>query len=104
MKPVDYRNETWRDIEARVTGLRREVYEALRVHGPCTTRDLALRCRIDLLTVRPRVTELCELDLAEVVDGKGGEGVYAARSVEDAASDFFAKWHAAHETQLTLGL
>jgi len=79
MKPIDYRNETWRDVESRFAeSLRRQVYRALEQHGPCTTRQLAERSHFDILSVRPRVTELYQLGLAELANPEagGGEGIY----------------------------
>lgn len=79
MKAVDFRNQTFEGIRARLGGLRREVYAGLVVHGPCTTRELARLTGIDILTVRPRVTELCLIyGLARCVSGHDGEGIYAA--------------------------
>lgn len=78
MKPVDLRNETWADIQGRVTEDRQAVYERLQRCGPCTTRDLADLMQWDILNVRPRVTELCDLFLAECVGKEGREGLYMA--------------------------
>ena len=79
MKPIDFRNNTWADVQDRFAeGLRREVYRALETHGPSTTRDLAERSGIDILSLRPRVTELYQLGLVELQnpESRGGEGVY----------------------------
>ena len=80
MEPVDYRNATWEAICGRVAGQRSTVYLALTTHGPCTTRELARRSGIDILSVRPRVTELVQLGWAtiEETDGRGLEGTYRA--------------------------
>lgn len=78
MKPVDYRNENWLNIRNRMQGQRQRVYGELVKHSPCTTRRLAGASGIDLLTVRPRVTELVELGMAECIGGTKGEGVYRA--------------------------
>jgi hypothetical protein len=68
MKPVDYRNETFASLKTRLADLRLEAYDALKVHGPCTTEALARAMRpndpLFVLTVRPRVTELCQLGFA----------------------------------------
>ena len=73
MKPVDYRNETFAGLKAKwLVDLRLEVLEGLKVHGPCTTKQLAAAMRpadpLFLLDVRPRVTELCQLGFAVLVD------------------------------------
>lgn len=55
------------------------VYEAWVVYGPGTTRQLAIKSGIDLLTFRPRTTDLCDLGLVELVDSeRGSEGIYQA--------------------------
>jgi hypothetical protein len=76
MTPVDIRNETWASIQERLTSDRRKVWEAYLMYGPCTTADLAARCGMDKLTVRPRTTELYDLMLVELVGKKGHEGIY----------------------------
>ena len=90
MQPIDYRNATWADVRGRVTRLRQAVYEALLAHGPCTTRELAHAAGLDLLTVRPRVTELIDLGWAELADedAPGHEGIYRALSESDARQLF----------------
>lgn len=104
MKPIDYRNETWADIVLRVEGLRRDVYRELQQHGACTTRQLAQKSGIDLLTVRPRVTELYQLGLVELVNAEpgAGEGVYQAVSWIVAMHNFEKARTAATEKQLSL--
>jgi predicted ArsR family transcriptional regulator len=104
MQPIDYRNETWEDVQKRVEGLRRQVYHALQKHGPCTTRQLAEKCGIDLLTVRPRVTELYQLGLAQLANPEpgGGEGVYQAVNIIIARHNFERERAAALDRQLTL--
>ena len=91
MDPVDYRNATWDAICGRVAGLRSATYLALLLHGPCTTRDLARKSNFDLLTIRPRVTELIQLGFALLVEdagGRGTEGTYRALSVVEAQALF----------------
>lgn len=85
MKPIDIRNENWESVRGRASGLRLVVWDALAKRGPATTRQLAEFAGIDLLTVRPRVTELVELGLVEIV-GKvhRGEGLYAAVPPDEA--------------------
>lgn len=58
----------------------------LQNHGPCTTRQLAERSKVSIFTVRPRVCELVDLGMAELVGREGREGVYAAVSSEDLAA------------------
>lgn len=84
MRPVDIRNEQWADIQRWLEGDRMNVHEALRSGGPATTRELAERMGFDLLSVRPRVTELFQLGLVRLARRDGREGVYEAVSVEEA--------------------
>lgn len=81
MKAIDFRNATFESIRKDLEGLRLQVYEAWMKHGPCTTRQLAQHCGIDLLTVRPRTTELVQLGLLEPCEARPEnidphEGVY----------------------------
>jgi hypothetical protein len=85
MKPIDYRNETFADIRARIGALQERIYAGFVKYGPCTTRELAdlisePHKRIDLLTVRPRTTELFQLGYVELAypDLPSREGVYQA--------------------------
>jgi predicted transcriptional regulator len=104
MKPIDFRNETWRDVELRVEGLRRDVYYALAKAGACTTRQLAEKSGIDLLTVRPRVTELYQIGLVELVNEEsgGGEGIYRTIPWPVARANFDKLKLNAAEKQLNL--
>ncbi len=89
MKPVDYRNETWADIQDRLNGDRMAVYLALSRVGPCTTIDLAAAMDKPVTSVRPRETELFDLDLAELADSeRRREGVYRAVAIEVARRRF----------------
>ena len=105
MKPVDLRDMTWRDLQERVEGERQDVLEALRRMGPRTTRALAAEMGRDILTVRPRVTELGQLGAVALVGAEGREGVYRALGVGEWA-DWFAreKDAATRGEQMELGL
>lgn len=76
--PIDFRNETYEGLRQKLPRLRREVYAAWVVHGPGTTRQLAARSGIDILTFRPRTTELVQVGLVKCIGGEEGEGVYQA--------------------------
>lgn len=87
LTPLDFSKANLADIQKRVTKLRLAVYEALLKHGPCTTRELATAMERDLLTVRPRVTELLELGLVALVgDERTHEGTYRALTWSEAAA------------------
>lgn len=108
MKPIDYRNETFERLQERMNRNRRLVLDALRIHGPCTTRELAARMGWDILNVRPRVTELCQLGFAvidEDAPGRKSEGTYRALSDAEALALFSERARAARsesQTQLKL--
>jgi predicted ArsR family transcriptional regulator len=81
MRPVDIRNATFDELRGALGELREAVLRALEAHGPCTTRRLAEASGIDLLTVRPRVTELVQMGAAELAGAeRRREGVYRART------------------------
>ncbi|MBM3855339.1 MAG: hypothetical protein FJ399_19660 [Verrucomicrobia bacterium] len=87
MNPVDFRDITFSALKARgLEGLRGRVLAAWVAHGPCTTRQLATKSGIDLLTLRPRTTELLELGLVRLSDLQPakGEGTYRAASESEA--------------------
>lgn len=90
MQPIDYRNATWSDIQGTLQGKRLEVLSAWREHGPGTTREVAERAGMDLLTFRPRTTELVQIGLVVVMDEDAGghEGVYRGLSDEEALTAF----------------
>lgn len=75
---TELRDQVFRNLQERLSGLRLRVWENLTIWGPTTTRILAQRSGIDILTVRPRVTELVECGLAELTEMRDGEGVYVA--------------------------
>jgi len=89
MKPIDFRNTNFEALREQLDGLRAAALRAWREHGPGTTREVAMRAGMDLLTFRPRTTELMEMGLVSIVmeeDGKPQrrqrEGVYAATTLE----------------------
>jgi hypothetical protein len=90
MKPTDYRNETWDSLQARMKDSLCAVLTAWRTHGPGTTREVAARSGIDILTFRPRTTELHQLGFVTLDDGSNGrrEGVYRAFSDDEALAEF----------------
>jgi hypothetical protein len=106
MKPIDYRNETWESLQERLSGLRQSVYQAWQAYGPGTTREVAQKAGIDILTFRPRTTELFQMGFVEVVDDAEsvGEAVYQAVWVMTVRDRFHASQQSAScqkELQLT---
>jgi len=57
----DLRGIGFAEVRSRITGNRLEVYSRLLAHGPATCTELAAAMGWDKCSVRPRVTELCEL-------------------------------------------
>jgi len=105
VKPIDFRNETWASVQDRLSGLREVVYRGLEAHGPVTTLDLAARLNISGFSVRPRVTELCQLGLAKVVDGTPrSEGRYEAVPMIVAEAWFVREKDAATASQMVFRL
>lgn len=88
MNPHFFGIKTFRELQGRLISLRLSVYEALLEHGPCTTRELSKASNIDLLTVRPRVTELVQLGFAICLDEGGHEGRYQALTIPEAEAAF----------------
>jgi predicted transcriptional regulator len=94
MKPSEIRDANYEQIRATWLAAKRwDVYCAFLKHGPGTTRQVATESGIDLLTLRPRVTELCEFGFVALVEGEPRmdtnehegkrEGVYRARTREE---------------------
>jgi predicted transcriptional regulator len=104
MVPIDFRNATFRDIQSRLSGLRASVYEALLDRGPCTTRQLSQVDGLDLLTIRPRITELVQLGLVECLETRGHEGIYSALTQAQAEAVFLRAHQAAQDPQLAFAL
>ena len=101
--PADIRDDNFRRIEAKLTGDRLRVHRALLLYGPCTTMALAARSGITIFSVRPRVTELCDLGLAELHGRAGREGIYRALTCEEAQRRYHAAQTADnHPCQLDL--
>jgi transcription initiation factor IIE alpha subunit len=78
--PAEIRNENYGHQQPGHKVMQIAVWQALQVHGPCTTRQLAERCGISILSVRPRVCELVELRMVDMVGREKREGVYRALS------------------------
>ena len=88
MTSTDLRNATYAGLMERLPELRLLVYRAYQAHGPGTTRQVAYESGIDLLSFRPRSTELQQLGLVVQIGHWDNQGIYAAA---DAAT-----WEANH--------
>lgn len=84
MKPADLRNATWREVLTHLTEDMVRVHLEWQAHGPGTTRAIAQKSGISLLTFRPRTTDLYKLGLVELAGREGNEGIYTARTREEA--------------------
>lgn len=79
MKTTDPRDMTWAELrDETLSGLRSRIWEWLRAIGPATTSQIAEGMDINILTVRPRVSELALLGFVEPIGRDGREGVYRA--------------------------
>ena len=83
MKPIDLRNENFASLKSRLEEKRQAAHYAWLAHGPGTTRDVAAKAALDLLSFRPRSTELFQLGALELIDRQGHDGVYRARSLPE---------------------
>lgn len=81
MKPVDFRQETFESLKDRLRGQRMMALAAWQNHGPGTTRQVAERARLSILTFRPRTTELIQMGAVCLADQQesSAEGSYRAR-------------------------
>lgn len=84
MKSTEPRDMTWNEIRESLSGTRERVWDWLLARGPATTSDIAEGLKMNLLTVRPRVSELVQLGFAECVGRSGHEGIYQVVSVAEA--------------------
>lgn len=85
---IDFRTAQWADIRRQVHRLRETALQHWRTHGPGTTREVANRSGMDLLTLRPRTTELLQLGFLVCTNEHGKEGIYQALSDEEAEQAF----------------
>ena len=98
MKPIDLRNETFDSLKARLEADRLAAHRAWLAHGPGTTREISAKAGLELLTFRPRSTELYQIGVLELLERQGHEGVYRARTIES-----WEAWFATHRNALITG-
>lgn len=99
MKPIDYRNATFAELQGRISGQREVTLQAWQQHGPCTTEQLAEKSGLSILTLRPRTTELYQMGFIRVVgDGPCADGhrpakggMYRACTPNETAAHFAAQ-------------
>lgn len=96
MTTTDLRSAHWHEVRAKVVGNRLEVYSRLLASGPRTCTELATLMGWDKCSVRPRVTELCELSHAMATGTRrNGEHEFVALTARDAEA-----MHAVHARQI----
>lgn len=113
IQPIDYRNANWDAIKQRMVGVRLLVYRAWCNYGPGTTRVVSDKSGIDILTFRPRTTELFDLGFVELSDSPPGairaashEGVYRAVQWKEVHARFVERKRLAvsnYQPELQLG-
>lgn len=89
-----------------LNGKREEVLAAWREQGHGTTRELSRRFGIDLLTFRPRTTDLLQAGFLRLVKEIDGEGMYEAVPEADVMALFerrAAEIAAGEQLQLKIG-
>jgi len=96
MTPAEIRNHTFDSLRDSLADRRRDVFRAFATLGAGTTEQLAARSGIGLLTLRPRVTELCAVGLLRCLDYVVEHGKRAG--VYEAVTDP-AQWAAWREEQ-----
>lgn len=90
----EIRRMNFESVFAQVHRLRFAAWGAIMLHGPGTTREIAERSGMDILTLRPRITELLALGFVELIGRSGREGIYKGRNYEEAR-----QWHEAQSEQ-----
>ena len=93
MQPIDFRNENFAQIRSRLSAQREAVHRAWLAHGPGTTREIAAKSGMDILSFRPRTTELFQLGLVVEISGNieqptsnpehRNEGTYRGRFLDE---------------------
>jgi hypothetical protein len=85
MKPIDLRNAAFEALRTGLQGKLQAAYYVWLAFGPGTTRDVAIKSGWDILSLRPRTTDLFHLGLVELC-GKSAsapEGLYRARNQQE---------------------
>jgi hypothetical protein len=76
--------DNYDQLSGSLDGFRKIVHAWLMSHGPATTRQIAHGTGLDILTVRPRVTELMQAGLADLHGKVHREGMYRGVSIDTA--------------------
>lgn len=88
----EIKRQNWQEQRDQLQGFRRTVWQHLslaKLNGrPVTTRELARLMQLDVLMVRPRVTELVQLGFARCAGKEGLEGLYESIGLKEAQRNF----------------
>lgn len=84
---ADLRNVHWREIRDHLQPMRRAVHEKLGLLQKATAKELAEYMEADKCSVRPRLTDICQLGLAEATgERRHGEHEFRYVSLAEAES------------------
>ena len=97
MKAIDIRNASWSSIQASLHHRLAAAYQVWCSYGPGTTRDVSQRSGWDILSLRPRTTDLYKLGLVELVGRRGDGGIYKVRPQSD-----WESWSQTQSKQMNL--
>jgi hypothetical protein len=78
---TEARGITWAGIQSRLTGMRARAYYAWRAFPGRTTEECAALSGMNLLTLRPRTTELLQMGLVVAAGVRNGNGLYRAEDL-----------------------
>ena len=104
MNTLDIKLDNWNAIADQLTDRRLAVWRALIHRGESTSRNLAYYMDADVLTIRPRLTELLQLGFVVLTGKQGHEGTYRACSQEEARRAFVTRQQEALNPQKELSL
>lgn len=98
----DIKLDNWQAVQSRLTDHRLAVWQALAHRGESTSRKLANYMDEDVLTIRPRLTELLQMGFVILTGKVGHEGTYRACSREEARRAFDLKQSQSNNPQLEM--
>ena len=91
--------DNWEAVQGRLVDDRSLIHSHLLASArPQTTAEMAAGIGLSILSVRPRVTELCQLGFVELAGKSGREGMYSALPVTVAREN----WQRARERRLAV--
>lgn len=92
----EIKRQNWQEIKDTLIGPRLSVWRGLSLgylqyRRAITTRECAQLIGMDILTVRPRVTELVQLGFARCAGKQDHEGLYESVGLREAEANFHAE-------------